>query len=222
MPLERAQGIVLRLRPWSETSLIVEWLTLEAGRIHTLARGARRPKSPLRGKLDVFYRARLAFTRARRSDLHTLVEVVLETTHPGLRRHLNSLRAAGYAARFVEKYAEPETPVPELFRLLAGWLDRWAAEEAHLGHLVAFEWQWLAASGLQPDAARSRLSPAARQLAEELSRLPPGEWPAHAAPGAVEGLAHFLARFLPAHLEPLPPPRPELPGPAAVPPGEKR
>src|SRR2546425_7507667 len=78
---ERAQGIVLRVYPLTETSLIIRWLTRELGRISTLAKGARRAKSPFRGKLDLFYRADLIFGRSRRSELHTLREVSLRETH---------------------------------------------------------------------------------------------------------------------------------------------
>ena len=49
MNVERATGLVLRTRPLTETSLIVLWLTREAGRLATVAKGARRPKSPFRG-----------------------------------------------------------------------------------------------------------------------------------------------------------------------------
>lgn len=222
MPLDRAQGIVLRVRPWSETSLIVEWLTLEAGRIRTLARGARRPKSPFRGKLDVFYQARLAFRRARRSELHTLAEVVLEATRPGLRQRLDSLRAAAYAARLVEKSTEPETPIPELFFLLAAWLERWARTEAELLHLTAFELQLLASLGLQPNLARTGMSPAARQLVSSLLSAPPGQAPSPSCPEALKDVARFLARFLPAHLDPPPPPRPVLQPPQSAPPATEK
>jgi len=69
---ERATGLILRLRPLTETSLIVNWLTAEGGRIATVAKGARRPKSPFRGKLDLFYEADFSLLRSRRSDLHIL------------------------------------------------------------------------------------------------------------------------------------------------------
>ncbi|MAE31407.1 MAG: hypothetical protein CMO43_07430 [Verrucomicrobiales bacterium] len=42
-----------------------------------LAKGARRAKSPFRGKLDLFHLAEFSFRRSRRSELHTLCEVVL-------------------------------------------------------------------------------------------------------------------------------------------------
>ena len=73
-------GIILRTRPLTETSLIVHWLTPDAGRIATVAKGARRPQSPFRGKLDLFYLAALSYRLSRRSELHTLCEVVLKDT----------------------------------------------------------------------------------------------------------------------------------------------
>jgi hypothetical protein len=50
---EQTGGIILRTRPLTETSLIVHWLTPEFGRMATVAKGARRAKSPFRGKLDL-------------------------------------------------------------------------------------------------------------------------------------------------------------------------
>ena len=38
---ERARGLVLRVYPLTETSLIVNWLTEEFGRLSTVAKGAR-------------------------------------------------------------------------------------------------------------------------------------------------------------------------------------
>jgi recombinational DNA repair protein (RecF pathway) len=41
--VESATGLVLRIRPLTETSLIVHWLTPDLGRLATVAKGARRP-----------------------------------------------------------------------------------------------------------------------------------------------------------------------------------
>src|SRR5574341_1174460 len=97
--IERTTGIVLRLYPLTESSLIAHWLTPDFGRIATAAKGARRTKSPLRGKLDLFYAAEISFQRSRRSDLHSLHEVILLDTHEGLRRDVSYLQQAVYAAR---------------------------------------------------------------------------------------------------------------------------
>ena len=39
---ERTSGIILRTRPLTETSLIVQWITPDLGRVATVAKGARR------------------------------------------------------------------------------------------------------------------------------------------------------------------------------------
>src|SRR5271157_2429312 len=101
--IETATGLVLRTRPLTETSLIVHWLTPTHGRLATAAKGAHRPKSPFRGKLDLFYLADFSFSRSRRSDLHTLSEVSLRDPHARLRQDLAGLHQAAYAIQLVEQ-----------------------------------------------------------------------------------------------------------------------
>src|SRR6516162_10729727 len=120
--IENAQGIILRTRPLTETSLIVHWLTPTLGRLATVAKGARRPKSAFRGKLDLFYLADFSFVRSRRSELHTLREVSLRETHSYLRHEIRHLRQASYCAALIEQATETETPLPAVFELLAGLL----------------------------------------------------------------------------------------------------
>ena len=78
--IQSATGLILRTRPLTETSLIVHWLTPDFGRMATVAKGARRAKSPFLGRLDLFYLADFSFSRSRRSDLHALREVSLRDT----------------------------------------------------------------------------------------------------------------------------------------------
>jgi DNA repair protein RecO (recombination protein O) len=47
-------GFVLHLHPYSETSLVVDVFSREHGRLPLLARGARRPRSAMRGMLMAF------------------------------------------------------------------------------------------------------------------------------------------------------------------------
>src|SRR6185503_5936803 len=93
---ERAHGVILRTRQFTETSLIVNWLTPDLGRISTVAKGARRAKSPFRGKLDLFYECDFSFQRSRRSELHTLREVSVQDFHAPLRQQVNYLQQAAY------------------------------------------------------------------------------------------------------------------------------
>src|SRR5882724_9542172 len=119
---ENTIGLVLRTRPLTETSLIIHWLTPDFGRLATVAKGARRPKSPFAGKLDLFYQADFSFQRSRRSELHTLCEVKLLETNAKLREEMEYIQQASYAAALIEQATEMETPLPEIHALMAGLL----------------------------------------------------------------------------------------------------
>ena len=120
----RTTGLVLRIRPLTETSLIVQWLTRDFGRLATVAKGARRPKSPFRGQLDLFYLTDLSFARSSRSALHTLRETRLLESHAGLRSELIYLQQASYCAALIEQTAEPEAPMPAVFESFCGLLEQ--------------------------------------------------------------------------------------------------
>src|SRR5277367_3470664 len=120
---ETGTGLILRTRPLTETSLIVHWLTADFGRIATVAKGARRPKSAFAGKLDLFYLADLSFQRSRRSELHQLREVSLRQTFAPIRREMEYLQQASYCAALIEQATEMVTPIPVVFSLMRGFLE---------------------------------------------------------------------------------------------------
>ncbi|HWW03637.1 MAG TPA: DNA repair protein RecO [Candidatus Acidoferrum sp.] len=203
--IETATGLVLRTRPLTETSLIVQWLTPNLGRLATVAKGARRPKSPLRGKLDLFYLADFSFARSRRSELHTLREVNLRETHRGLRRELSALQQAAYCAALVEQSTETETPLPAVFELLMGLLNRLAEGLTRPETVFAFELKLLKELGMQPNYERSELNAGTKQI---LRTLTDGDWPliARLKPSEmqVKSLGPFLLDFLTYHLGKVP------------------
>ena len=63
-------GYVLHSYPYQETSLIVEVFTREFGRVAMVAKGAKRPHSPLRAALMPFHALTLDWSG--RADLKTL------------------------------------------------------------------------------------------------------------------------------------------------------
>ncbi len=201
MRTERAEGVVLRHRPLTETSLIVQWLTLDQGRISTVARGARRPKSPYRGKLDVCYAAGFTFVPSRRSDLHTLHEVVLQSTFPSLRVDLKRLRVAAYATRLVERATETGSPLPECYLLFRELLEELDAAGVSSLLVQAFEVRLLGMLGLDPAANPTRLPPSTRALITKLAQCSLREADGlEASSEAVQGLDRFLHGFLAYHL----------------------
>lgn len=68
--VEQESCYVLHSYPYKETSLIVEAFARHWGRVGLVARGARRPRSALRGLLLAFHRLRLGWSAS--SELGTL------------------------------------------------------------------------------------------------------------------------------------------------------
>ncbi len=199
--VETTTGLVLRTRPLTETSLIINWLTPDHGRLSTVAKGARRPKSPFLGRLDLFYLADFSFARSRRSELHTLREVSVRRTHGTLRKDLRLLQQTAYCAALLEQTTETETPLPAIFNLFAGLLEYQQSAAPQPQTVFAFELKLLSELGLQPELEQTGLSDGAKRLVEVLTTQ---DWPGLgrlklSAAQAAE-LRQFLHGFLIFHL----------------------
>ncbi len=190
--IESAHGIVLRTRPLTETSLIVHWLTPEFGRIATVAKGARRPKSPFAGKLDLFYEADFSFRRSRSSELHILCEVNLRETHGAIREDVLKLQQAGYAAAFIEQATETATPLPEIFQLMRGFLNHLCGCKPQPQNIFALEIKLLRELGLEPDFAETRLTPGAKKVIQTLLEC---DWEKGARLKLSDAQGHELRQF---------------------------
>src|SRR4051812_15476797 len=124
--MESTAAILLRKRKLSDTSLIVSWCTESLGCVQTVAKGARRPRSPFTGKLDLFYEADISIATSRKSNLHTLREVALTNPFPGIRDKLARTQTAAYFVELIEVCTESDHHEPEMFTLLQrafGYLD---------------------------------------------------------------------------------------------------
>jgi DNA repair protein RecO (recombination protein O) len=203
--IQKATGFILRTRPLTETSLIVHWLTPDFGRIATVAKGARRPKSPFLGKLDLFYEADFSFSRSRHSDLHLLREAVLRATHAELRADILKLRQAAYAAAFIEQATETDTPLPAVFELLRGFLDCLCRQKPAAQLIFALELKLLRELGLNPDLRKTDLTAGAKQIVRAFLK---NGWQASLhlklARAQTAELRQFLHGFLIFHLGRLP------------------
>jgi DNA repair protein RecO (recombination protein O) len=150
MDTERDEGIVLRKQPVTESSLIVTWFTREHGKLKTLAKGARRPKGPFQGKIDLFYRDEIVFLPSKRSDLHLLHDCFLENPHKKLRDSVEVLTAASYVGELVELATEFEDPNTKLFEVLAATLNALEIQRGRAAVVIWCELQLLAAVGWKP------------------------------------------------------------------------
>ena len=116
--MEQTAAILLRKISWSETSLIVTWLTECFGTVRTVARGARRPKSVFAGALDLFYIADICFSISRKGDLHTLREVSVSSVFNVSDAGQAGFYLASYFGELAGLAAPSMQPAREIFDLL--------------------------------------------------------------------------------------------------------
>ena len=168
---EIAQGIILRVRPLTETSLIIHWLTTEHGRISTVAKGAQRPKSGFRGKLDLLFEGEFMFRRGRRSDLHILREVKIQQPHPAIREDIPRLQLLAYATHFIERTTEPEAPLLGIHAIITTLLAHLDTHPARPALVYSLEMKLLNELGLAPALNESPLEGGMRNLLGQMEIL---------------------------------------------------
>ncbi len=168
MRIEDEPAYVLHARPWRETSLLVEALTLDHGRIGLLARGVHGPKKQaLRAALQPLQSIRL--DAAMSGELAQLRRAESQDAAPRL--HGQAMLAAFYVNELVLRLAPRDDPLPELYLAYGQVRERladaaglaWALRrfERDLLDALGFGFDWTCAADGQPidPAARYRLDP---------------------------------------------------------------
>ncbi len=166
--LETTNALLLRKTKLSDTSLIITWLTESHGRIKTVAKGARRPKSAFAGKLDLFFEAEIQYARSKHGELHTLREVASRNSHEALRLTLRNLETACYFVELIELVTEPDHPIAELYSLMLRAVRFLNVKAANRIAVLHFEGELVRALGIQDEDRCS----ASSSLGRAYGRLP--------------------------------------------------
>lgn len=144
MLIEQQPAYVLHSRPYRETSLLLECLTRDHGRLGVVARGVRSQRGRLqRSQLEPFQP--LAMDLHMRGELAALRNA--ESTAAPLRLSGDAGLAGLYVNELVVRLTERQDPHPALYHAYAQALARLAAGEALAWHLRRFERDLLAALG---------------------------------------------------------------------------
>lgn len=115
-------AFVLHAYPYSETSLIVDVFSRDHGRVALLARGARRPRSALRGVLQAFQPLELGW--AGRGEVQTLIKAEWQGGQPLLAG--KSLFCGYYLNELLMHLLPREDAHARLFLVYAETLQRFA------------------------------------------------------------------------------------------------
>ena len=173
---EHEPGFVLHAYPYKETSLIVEAFTRKYGRVGLLARGARRPRSMMRGVLLGFHPLHLTWSTS--AELGTLISA----EWGGGQQSLSGigLMCGFYINELLLRLLPRDDPHEALFEAYGTALARLAESAARAGAhssvLRGFERRMLAELGYAPvldrDAGNGSAIEPAKHYAYEAERGP--------------------------------------------------
>ncbi|MGN3961059.1 DNA repair protein RecO [Burkholderia gladioli] len=176
-------GFVLHSYPYRETSLIIDVLTRDHGRVALVAKGAKRPHSALRGVLQTFQPLSLSWSG--KSEMRTLTGA--EWVGGMLPLGGDALLCGFYVNELLVKFCAREDPFPPLFQHYLVTLARLAHDEPAVQVLRSFERVLLRETGyaraLNRTTARRAVQPEGRYVFDpergvrEASDELPGHWP---------------------------------------------
>ncbi len=112
-------GFVLHRKPYRDTSLLLEIFTARQGRVGLVAKGARRPRSMLKGLLQPFQPLLLSWTG--RGELRTLIGA--EPAERPLFLAGAALAGGFYLNEVLLRLVERHDPQPELYPVYARTLS---------------------------------------------------------------------------------------------------
>lgn len=149
-------ALVLRLQPLGEADLIVSLLSLDAGRVDALARGARSSRKRFGGVLRPFCQVSVEVEAPRRGALASLKTADLVADLGGDVLSYPQLCLAAYFTELALQVAQAEHAEPALFHWLADrlpWCRQLADADLAAAKLAA-EAAWLQVGGVLPDLLR--------------------------------------------------------------------
>ena len=147
MSLYRDRGVVLRTYKLGEADRIVVFLTSGHGKVRAVAKGVRRTKSRLGGRLEPLSHVELLLYEGRELDIVSQAEMI-EPWRP-LRGNLNRLSQAMAMAEATEQVAQEREPSEPLYRMLVGALRTLSGRSGPLV-VAAFYWKLLSLDGAGP------------------------------------------------------------------------
>jgi DNA repair protein RecO (recombination protein O) len=140
---DQQAALVLHTHPYRETSLVVEVFSAEHGRLALVARGARRPRSALRGLLQSFQPLLLSWSG--KGELRTLQRAEWVGGLPVLPGR--ALLCGFYLNELLLKLLPREDPHPRLYEAYYAALEALAGGGDPAGTLRGFELDLLAEMG---------------------------------------------------------------------------
>lgn len=146
------EAVVLRHIDWGEADRLIWMFTLERGKLRTVAKGVRKPRSRKAGHLEPFTRSRLLLAQGRDFYLVTQAETI--SAYLPLRENLAGATYASYVVELLDRFTYEEGENRPLYTLLVDTLDRLCGEVDHDLVVRFYEMRLLDLVGFRPQLFR--------------------------------------------------------------------
>lgn len=114
----QTRAVILRRIPYGDTSWILHTFSADQGALSLMARGARRPGSPLAGTLEPLALSEMVVSVKPGRDLQTLTQAIPLQQREGLRRDLVATAGAMVCAELVLRLSREPGDHPGIFAAL--------------------------------------------------------------------------------------------------------
>jgi len=139
MSSEKTDAIIIRMVEFSETSLIVTLFTRQLGRVSAIAKGARRPKGPFEGAIDLLSVCHCELIHKSNDSLDLLTEAKLARRFRGAQKSLDRLYCGYYIAEMLYKWTDDDDPHVEVYDLALAAIERIDGTDDALMAVTHFE-----------------------------------------------------------------------------------
>lgn len=146
--LNKLEGFIIKSIPYGESNKIVTIYTKEAGKITTMARGAKKPASRLAAITQTFTHGYFLVRASRGMGSLEQGELISSVRH--IRSDLETTAYAGLIVELLDRLTEAEQPNASIFRLLDESFN--AMEEGYDAEAISLfvQWKMLPVAGIHP------------------------------------------------------------------------
>src|SRR5919197_3014673 len=150
----KTEAVILRSIRYGEADRVLHLYSPDRGRVGAVAKGVRRVRSRLGGRLEPLMRARLVLHEGR-GELCTVSQADTVHAHAALRERRESLERAVQACDAVLRLLDSQEPNRPAYNLLCRELQLLDADPAAAtrAHALAFRVKLLLAAGFAPELA---------------------------------------------------------------------
>jgi DNA repair protein RecO (recombination protein O) len=148
----KAQGVVLNITPFKESSLFATVFTRRYGKLKILAKGCRRPRSKMCGALERFNVVEIIYYKRESKETYTISDATIVDDLAEIRTRPRAVNGALVMCEFFLRTLPAEDPDQQSYALLQTFLTSLAAISDH--DVKSFTFQYLlralASAGVRP------------------------------------------------------------------------